>query len=189
MDCRGVQDQGYEFHFSWLLILIAFIAWKLPEGATFPEIEPFEPLAAIFFTLWYSRDMKKQWQSNVFFHTYFNQLKNAIQYTPRITQNVLHGFRHLMTFNMDHHFTYITARGDEHNQQLQSYYKFIEDDLEEITKEWSPNLLVVANPADMSDVEIHEAMPDTHGPRKTKKDDKVEDVPSTSTKTTSISPT
>jgi hypothetical protein len=28
-DCREAQDQGYEFHFSWLLILIAFVAWKM----------------------------------------------------------------------------------------------------------------------------------------------------------------
>jgi hypothetical protein len=38
LDCRQVQDQGYEFHFRWLLILIAFIAWELLEGATFLEI-------------------------------------------------------------------------------------------------------------------------------------------------------
>jgi hypothetical protein len=82
LDCGGAQDQGYEFHFSWFLILIAFITWELPEGATFSEIEPFEPLAAKFCTLWYSSDMNKHWQSNVIFHTYFNQLKNAIQSTP-----------------------------------------------------------------------------------------------------------
>jgi hypothetical protein len=40
----------------------------------------------------------------------------------------------------------------------------------------------------MSDVESPEAMPDTPGPSKTKKDDEVQDVHSTSTKTTSISP-
>jgi hypothetical protein len=71
LDYRQEQDQGYEFHFSWLLILIAFIMWELPEGATFPEIEPFEPLAAKFCTMWYSSDMNKQWQSNVIFHAYY----------------------------------------------------------------------------------------------------------------------
>ena len=45
------QDQGYEFHFSWLLILIAFVTWDMPEGVTFPEVEPSEPLAARFTTL------------------------------------------------------------------------------------------------------------------------------------------
>jgi hypothetical protein len=60
-DCREAQDQGYEFHFRWLLILIVFIAWEMPEGATFPDIEPFEPLTAKLTTLWYSSDMGKQW--------------------------------------------------------------------------------------------------------------------------------
>jgi hypothetical protein len=58
-DCREAQDQGYEFHFSWLLVLITFVAWKMPEGATFPEIEPSEPLATRFSTLWYTNDMSK----------------------------------------------------------------------------------------------------------------------------------
>jgi hypothetical protein len=78
LDYRGAQEQGYEIHFSWLLILITFIAWELPEGATFPKIEPFDPLATKFCTLWYSSKMKKKWQSNAVFHTYFNQLKAAI---------------------------------------------------------------------------------------------------------------
>jgi hypothetical protein len=49
--CREAQDQGYEFHFSWLLILIAFISWAMLEGETFPVIELFEPLAAKFTSL------------------------------------------------------------------------------------------------------------------------------------------
>ena len=50
-DYHEAQDQGYEFHFSWLLILIAFIAWEMPEGVNFPGIEPFEPLAVNFTTI------------------------------------------------------------------------------------------------------------------------------------------
>jgi hypothetical protein len=75
LDYREAQDQGYEFHCSWILILIAFVSWEMLEGATFPDIDPFEPLATKFTTLWYSTDMKKQWQSNVVFHTYYLQLK------------------------------------------------------------------------------------------------------------------
>jgi len=94
-----------------------------------------------------------------------------------------------MKFSVECHFTYITVRGDEHKQKLQSYYKLTEDDLEEITKKWSVDLLVSADPADMSDEEIAEAMMDTPTPSRNKKDYEVEDVPSTSTKTTLISPT
>jgi hypothetical protein len=60
-DCREAQDLGYEFHYSWLIILIAFVAWHMPGGVSFPKIEPTEPLAAQVSTLWYTNDMKKQW--------------------------------------------------------------------------------------------------------------------------------
>jgi hypothetical protein len=142
-----------------------------------------------FCTLWYSSDMKKKWQSNAVFHAYYNQLKKEIQSTLRLNPNTLHRFRPLIKFSADLHFTYITVRADEHKQQLQSYYKLTEEDLEQITKEWSMNLLVAVDPIEMYDVEIPEAMPDTPRPNKTKKDDEVQDVHRTSTKTTSISPT
>jgi len=35
-ECREVEDQGYEFYFSWILMLIAFVAWKMPKGEMFP---------------------------------------------------------------------------------------------------------------------------------------------------------
>jgi hypothetical protein len=41
--------------------MITFVAWEMPEGATFLEIEPFKSLAAQFSTLWYTNDMTKQW--------------------------------------------------------------------------------------------------------------------------------
>jgi hypothetical protein len=188
LDCREAQDQGYEFHFSWLLILITFIAWEMPEGATFPDIEPFEPLAVKFSTLWYSSDMNKQWQSNVVFHTYYNQLKTTIQSEPRITLNTLHWFRPLMKFSADRHFIYITARADEHKQQLQSYYKLMEEDLEEITKDWSVDLLIPADPVEISDIDSPETVQDTPGPSRTKKTEEVQDLDSASVKTASISP-
>ena len=58
-----------------------------------------------------------------------------------------------MKFNADQNFIYITARADDHKENLQSYFKLIEEDLEEITKEWSANLLIPANPAEISDID------------------------------------
>jgi hypothetical protein len=112
-DCREAQDQGYEFHFSWLLILVAFVTWEMLEGATFPEVESSEPLVARFTTLWYSSDMAKQWKSYVVFHTYYLQLTRAIKSFPRMTLNTLHRFRPIVKFRTDRHFIYITKRRDE----------------------------------------------------------------------------
>jgi hypothetical protein len=78
-DCREVQDQGYEFHFSYFMVLISFVSWKMLEGASFLEIEPLEPLAVKFSILWYTNDISKQWQSNSLFHAYYQQLKVSIE--------------------------------------------------------------------------------------------------------------
>jgi hypothetical protein len=75
-----------------------FTAWEMSEGVTFPEIDPFEPLAVKFTTLWYSSDMGKKWQSNAVFHTYYLQLRRAIDSFPRMTSNTLDRFRPLMKF-------------------------------------------------------------------------------------------
>ena len=85
-----------------------------------------------------------------------------------------------MKFNADRHLNYITVRAYEHKQQLQSYYKLTEDDLEEITKEWLTDLLVVANPIEMSNVDSPEVILDTPGLRKPKKDVEVQDIHNTS---------
>jgi hypothetical protein len=158
IDCREAQGEGHEFHFSWLLILITFVAWELPEGTTFLDLNPFDPLAMKFSTLWYSNDMSKQCQSNAIFHTYYNQLKEAIGGEPRITLNTLQRFQPLIKFNMDRHFIYLTPCADEHQEQLQSYYKLTEEALEEITKEWSTNLLISTDLANMSDIDSPEAV-------------------------------
>jgi hypothetical protein len=86
--------------------------------------------------------MRKKWQSNAIFHKYYNQLKAAIGGEPHINLNTLQRFCPLIKFSVDHHFIYLTPHVDEHQEQLQSYYKLTEEDLEEVTKEWSTNLLV-----------------------------------------------
>jgi hypothetical protein len=95
---------------------------------------------------------------------------------------------------MDRHFIYLTPHADEHQEQLRFYNKLTEEDLEEITKEWSTNLLVSVDPAEMSDIDSPRTAQDTPGPSKTKKEkttkktEEVQDVDSLSVSTTSITP-
>jgi hypothetical protein len=70
---------------------------------------------------------------------------------------------------VDHHFIYLTPHADEHQEQLQSYYKLTKEDLEEITKEWSADLLVSADPIEMSNIDSPITAQDTPEPSKTKK--------------------
>jgi hypothetical protein len=93
-----------------------------------------------------------------------------------------------MKFSADRHFIYITVCVDEHKQQLQSYYKLKEKDLEEITKDWSLDLLIPADPAEISNIDSPKTVQDTPGPSRTKKTEEVQELGSASVKNTSISP-
>jgi hypothetical protein len=111
-----------------------------------------------------------------------------MQSEPRMTLNTLHKFCPLMKFSVDHHFIYITMHADGYKQQLKSYYKLTEDELEEITKEWSADHLIPTDPAEIFDIDSPETTHDTPRPSKTKKNEEAQDVNNTSAKTASISP-
>jgi hypothetical protein len=71
-----------------------------------------------------------------------------------MTLNTLQWFIPLMKFHAYGNFSYITAQVGEHKKELQSYYKLMEEDLKEITKDWLAYLLIPANPGEMSNPKI-----------------------------------
>ena len=96
-----------------------------------------------------------------------------------------------MNFCIDRHVIYIAARANEHKEQLQSYYKLTEEDVEEITKDWLIDLLILVDPVEMSDLDILETTHkehDTPKPNRMKKTKEVQDLSSASRKTASVSP-
>jgi hypothetical protein len=98
--------------------------------------------------------MEKQWQLNAVFHAYYLQLKRAIEAFPRMNLNTLHQYRTLAKFRVDRHFIYIIVRRDESKEELQSYYKLTDEDMEEITKEWLAEFLVPVEDEELSDPDI-----------------------------------
>jgi hypothetical protein len=56
--------------------------------------------------------------------------------------NTLHRFIPIAKFHAERNFIYITVHEDEHKEELQSYYKLTDEDMEEITKEWPAEFLV-----------------------------------------------
>jgi hypothetical protein len=70
------------------------------------------------------------------------QLKRVIESFPCMTLNTLHRFRPFAKFCTEKKFIYITTLKDEHKEDLQSYYKLTEEDMEEITKEWFAEFLI-----------------------------------------------
>jgi hypothetical protein len=64
-----------------------------------------------------------------------------------MTPHTLHQYRPVAIFCAYPHFVYITACKNESKEELQSYYKLTYEDMEQITKEWSEEFLVLVDDA------------------------------------------
>ena len=53
---RESQEQGYAFCYSWLLFLIALVAWEAPPESVLPELTPDMCEGACYVHLWDSKD-------------------------------------------------------------------------------------------------------------------------------------
>jgi hypothetical protein len=97
-----------------------------------------------------------------------------------MTPNTLHTYRSLAKFHAHQQFIYITAHWDESKEELQSYYKLTNEDMEEITKEWSTKFLVPVAQTELSDLDIIRSplviRIEYDGPSSTKKKKKKEEV-------------
>ena len=58
-----------------------------------------------------------------------------------------------MKFHVDPHFIYITARRDEHWEELNLYYKLTDEDMEKIIKEWLEEFLVPVVDVELSNTD------------------------------------
>jgi hypothetical protein len=95
-----------------------------------------------------------------------------------MTTNTLHRFRPIVKFSVDKNFIYITACLDKHKEELQSYYQITEEDMEEITKEWPMDFLILVDQVEMSDPNLIRIPMVTHeeydGPNSSRKNNKEE---------------
>jgi hypothetical protein len=57
VDCRYVQDNGTEFHYSWLIILIALVGWKEINFSAFLDRKG-KCYATRYDSLWQAKDNK-----------------------------------------------------------------------------------------------------------------------------------
>jgi hypothetical protein len=81
MDCREAHEKGTEFHYAWLLILIALTVWRELEEMEFLEgmQKPF--LVARYVSLWHTAHKNKQMDNNITFYIYKETIRQCIEYT------------------------------------------------------------------------------------------------------------
>jgi hypothetical protein len=54
IDCEEAQYKGFEFHYSWLLILITLSSWREPDDSQFLGVKEKPFLVVWYQNLWYT---------------------------------------------------------------------------------------------------------------------------------------
>ena len=101
-DCAQAQeDPLHSFHFSWLIILMAFIGWKEPPNSQFPQLEPGVCRGAKYSNLWASNHPDKQKNNAMVFHEYYMLLLDTVATIPRIDSPVVDLYHSKLEFKVD----------------------------------------------------------------------------------------
>jgi hypothetical protein len=84
IECEEAQDKGIEFHYAWLLILIALSIWREPDDTIFFGVKDKPCLAAQYHNIWHTTHKTRQMNNNVSFYIYKETIRDNIERTPRI---------------------------------------------------------------------------------------------------------
>jgi hypothetical protein len=110
-DCKDGQDLGTEFHYSCLIMLIAFMGWREPRYVTFctkPKSNQGERYLLLRATL----DAKHKRTNLSIFQVYLCDLHEAISNMWRITPQVFMRYRDIAKFKATRHTMWIQAWTD-----------------------------------------------------------------------------
>jgi hypothetical protein len=134
-DCKDSQYWGSEFHYSWLLILIALMGWKKPTYSLFLPMT--EKCGTTRFTSLCSiADPKNKKLSNDLFMIYLTNIQNRFIDTWRIPIEIVQGFGKIANFQASCHNMWLQAKRGLAKEWLQLKYCVTIHDIHMEVQEW-----------------------------------------------------
>lgn len=126
------------FHYVWILILIAFEAWRPPTGAVFPN-----DVGSDYHVVWYSNLAWSMYKSrrqitNFVFSGYFAQILKMINVVSWVPQNVIDKYYLQARLCADMHYIYVRARRDPNKTWNMGRFQLTLTKMDEIIAEWEP---------------------------------------------------
>jgi hypothetical protein len=152
-DCKDAQDWGSEFHYSWLLILIALMGWQEPTYTMFlPRTGKCG--ATRYTSLRSTTDPKVKKFNNDMFTQYLTEIHNNLVDTWRISPETVQEFGQIANFQASRHNMWLQAKKDPTKEWLQLKYCVMMQDIHMEVQEWPEEWKVPEIPREMPTVQI-----------------------------------
>ena len=131
----AAQDQAsHPFHFSWLLILCAFVAWKEPPNSQFPQILGGTPRGVRYASLWDTSSPARKQVNAIVFYEYYLMLQNLIQQSPRISTETVDAYDNRLNFMADSHRIYLRPKRTKRDDWAPGWFRMTMQEVENVIK-------------------------------------------------------
>ena len=127
---------NHPFHFSWLLILCAFVSWKEPPNTQFPQIASGAPRGVRYASLWDSNSPANKKVNMILFYEYYKMLKKIIQESPRIRRETVDIYDNQLNFLADSHRIYLRPKRTKRNDWANGCFRMTVKDVEDVVKDF-----------------------------------------------------
>ena len=103
VDAINVQEKGNPFNYSWILILISFVAWE--ESLDYQGVDvPVPCWGARYQNIWYDKENTQlKRDNNIEFYLQGEALRDYIRKHVRITEETVQWFRKIIIFSVKAH--------------------------------------------------------------------------------------
>lgn len=104
IDCVESREKGMEFHYVWLVILIALVAGREPDKCQFLKTSQREHAGVRYVNIWHTMHKGRQQDNNVTFYVYFDTIRHIIDHTAHHHPHCgeLSGYRALQSRDAPH---------------------------------------------------------------------------------------
>jgi hypothetical protein len=110
-DYKDAQDDGTEFHYEWLIILIDLMGWVEPKYSFFYP-RPGKCRATTYTILWHTLDEKHKKVKSIIFNIYYDKMQEKIDNTWRIPPKVVEEDQIITYLKTSRHNMWIQDKSD-----------------------------------------------------------------------------
>jgi hypothetical protein len=134
MNYKDAHDLGKKFHYSWILTLIAFMAWRELEYVVF-STRP-QPARVIYLLLRIGPQARNKRENGIIFESYLRDIPEVIIRSWIITPEDIMRYGDIVKFSATRQATWIQPRRDSNKQWLPMCYCIIEGDIDMVINKW-----------------------------------------------------
>jgi hypothetical protein len=134
IDCRDAQDNGTDFHYSWLIILIYLEGWMEPKFSSFLDRKG-KCYAVRYDSLWQAKDNKNQQENNTVFVMLLEEIQRRTADSWHIHVEVVQEIEGIASFRASRNHMWIQAVRDPNKAWLEMQYCVTREEIDWIIKD------------------------------------------------------